>query len=393
MDNLAHSLVGLVTAKTGTGRSSAGTTAVCVIAANAADGDIVMGFFGGRASLLHYHRGITHSIAGTLVLGVLIPTLFWVGDRIIGRWRQREPRVRYRMLLLASLIAAATHPLLDWTNDYGVRLLLPWTNRWFYGDLVFIIDPVLWLVLGAAAFLLSSDTFAKKFGWLMLGLLVTLIVLRTTGGASQVGHPLIVRVVWLTVMLGLITIRTLGIQLKRRAALVALTLIVAYWSGLAFARHRAQTEAIGIARQIAANQGEQVIRQATLPTPVDPFRWQAVVETNRAFYRFAISSLNGGVVIVANDTANADPGLIPGVRRFEKPSGREAMLISLAARDRQAQALLEFARFPFSQVKDTNCVTETLVRFADLRYNLQSSEPGTPHGTFVVDVPVDCPEK
>ena len=62
------------------------------------------------------------------------------------------------MLLLASLIVTATHPILDWTNSYGVRFFLPWSSKWFYGDLVYIVDPYLWLILGGACFLLSAKT-------------------------------------------------------------------------------------------------------------------------------------------------------------------------------------------------------------------------------------------
>ena len=43
-----------------------------------------------------------------------------------------------------------THPVLDWLNNYGIRLLMPFSPRWFYGDAVFIIDPWLWLALGGA---------------------------------------------------------------------------------------------------------------------------------------------------------------------------------------------------------------------------------------------------
>jgi inner membrane protein len=39
--------------------------------------------------------------------------------------------------------------LLDWLNTYGVRLLMPFSGHWFYGDTLFIIDPWVWLLLGA----------------------------------------------------------------------------------------------------------------------------------------------------------------------------------------------------------------------------------------------------
>jgi inner membrane protein len=46
-----------------------------------------------------------------------------------------------------------SHVFLDYLNTYGVRLLSPLDWRWFYGDAVFIVDPVLWLALGAGVWL------------------------------------------------------------------------------------------------------------------------------------------------------------------------------------------------------------------------------------------------
>src|SRR5258708_25076602 len=147
MDGLTHSMVGLTSAKAGVERLSPYTAAVCLLSANAPDSDVVSGLFGGRWALLQYHRGITHSIVGTLVLGVLIPTIVFGIERAIANLRKRPPTIRYRGLLVASLIVAATHPLMDWTNNYGVRPLLPWDGRWVYGSLVFILGPFLILVL------------------------------------------------------------------------------------------------------------------------------------------------------------------------------------------------------------------------------------------------------
>src|SRR2546422_5354311 len=179
MDGLTHSLVGLASAKAGLERLSPYTAAVSILAANAPDIDVVTAV-GGRWTALHYHRGITHSIVGTLALAVLIPSLFYLIDRLVGRVRGRPKRIRYRGLLLASLIAAATHPLMDWTNNYGVRPLLPWNGRWFYGDLVFIVDPYLLLVLGGAAFLLTSNRRWKIVIWSLLAVPITIVVLRVS---------------------------------------------------------------------------------------------------------------------------------------------------------------------------------------------------------------------
>ena len=84
MDGLTHSLVGLTSAKAGLERLSPYTAAVCILSANAPDIDVVSGFFGGRWVLLKYHRGITHSIVGALVLGVLIPSILFGIERAIA---------------------------------------------------------------------------------------------------------------------------------------------------------------------------------------------------------------------------------------------------------------------------------------------------------------------
>src|SRR6266852_4998215 len=209
MDGLTHSLLGLTAAKAGLERWSPYTAAVCVLSANAPDIDVVSGFFGDRWTVLQYHRGITHSIVGTLTLGLLIPSIFWTMERAIAKWRRRRPRIRYRGLLLASLIAAATHPLMDWTNNYGVRPLLPWDGRWFYGDLVFIVDPYLLLVLGGAAFLLTSNRRGKIVVWSLLSVLITIVVLRVSPTrAAGSGGFMVARVIWIAGILGLVFMRS-----------------------------------------------------------------------------------------------------------------------------------------------------------------------------------------
>jgi inner membrane protein len=375
MDNLAHSLVGLTAAKAGLGRFSPYATTVCVVSANAADADFVSLFCGDRWTLLQHHRGITHSLVGTLGVGLLVPTIAFLIERMICRRRGRAPRIRFGGLLLASSIAGATHPLMDWTNNYGVRPFLPWSGRWFYGDLVFIVDPYIWLGLGSLAFLLSSDKRWKIYGWSFIGLIATLVLVA----ASRQPGPetTAVRIalsVWFVGLLTVIALRVLRGQphVGGRAAKTALALLVLYWSGLALAHRAAAARAIDVADNIAAGRAERVIRTATMPSEASAFRWQSVAETDAAFYRFSIVL---GVVGNSGD-----------VTRFPKPEGRQAELISVAEQDRRAQILLGFARFPLARVDADNCVSQALVQLADLRY----TEPGRGRGNFSVNIPVDC---
>ena len=51
---------------------------------------------------------------------------------------------------------------MDFLNSYGVRLLMPFSERWFYGDALYIVDPMLYLTLGLGWWISSRrDTNVK----------------------------------------------------------------------------------------------------------------------------------------------------------------------------------------------------------------------------------------
>jgi inner membrane protein len=392
MDVLTHSLLGLTAAKAGLERFSPYATAVCILSANAPDIDVVAGFFGDRWTVLQHHRGITHSIVGTLGLGLLLPSIFWVVERAFAKWRRRRPRIYFRGLVLASLIAAATHPLMDWTNNYGVRPLLPWSGHWFYGDLVFIVDPYLWMLLGGAAFLVTSDRWAKVIAWGALGIAVSLLVFLAPAqrglGEGGIG---VVRAIWSIGILIVIIGRAIGLQ-QRRGRLIpicALVVVVCYWGALTWTHRLAYRDSVRVAQQFSTDRGEQFIQAAAMPTVANPFRWLCVAETDRAMYRFFVGvgpgrlPIDSSTVVTDGSRANS-PGII---ERYEKPIGLGEQLVSQASADRRARILLGFARFPMARVDSDNCIGQTLVQFADLRY----TEPGASRGNFSVNVPVECP--
>ena len=382
MDNLTHSLVGLASAKAGLDRLSPYATTVCVVSANIADADFVTLFFGDRWTLLEHHRGMTHSIVGTIAIGLLVPSIAFAIELVVASLRKRAARIRFGGLLVASLIAAATHPLLDWTNNYGVRPLLPWNGRWFYGDLVFIFDPYIWLGLGGVAFLLTGKSKAKAIGWAVLGLAITAFIGLAGWRSGPDGGPLrIAFVVWLVGMLGLARLHPFGVKLRggRATAIAALAVLVLYWGALDLAHRLALSKTVSVANSSAAMNGERVLRVAAMPSVATPLAWQSVVETDQAIYRFRVR-ITG---------AQSDASSTVVFNRFLKPTGQSADLVSLAGQDRRAQALLGFARFPLGQVDASNCAGQALVQFADLRY----TEPGGNRGNFSVNIPVDCPTR
>jgi inner membrane protein len=375
VDNLTHSLVGLAAAKAGLERLSPGATAVALLAANGPDIDI-LATLGGKWFYLHHHRGITHSLVGTLALALLIPSLFYAADFLISRVRKRPPRVSFKGLLVVSLVLSASHPLMDWTNNYGLRPLLPWNNEWYYGDLVFIIDPWLWLVVGGAAFMLTSVKRWQVIFWAALALVVTGLVLSARLENWGLLHPNLFRALWVAGVVGLAVVRLTRLVERwgSRVALAALSFVVLYWGGLALAHRSALSEAQTIAQKLSSEQGETLARVAAMPTLADPSRWLCVADTDRATYRFFVSLVDGGETL-AGATA-----------RFEKPQGREAVALARASMDPRAQIFLDFARFPAARVAG-DCLSEVLVQFADIRY----TEPGTPRGgTFSLEVDVAC---
>src|SRR6185312_8519534 len=170
-------------AKAGLERLSPGATTLCILAANAPDVDVAVLIFRDRWAYLQHHRGLTHSIIGVCILALALPLVFYLADLLIARISRRQPVIRFNGLLLASALTMATHPILDWTNNYGMRFLLPWNPRWFYGDFLFVIDPVFWLILGGSGFLLTSNTRKQITLWLVIGILTTaLVMVGSLGG-------------------------------------------------------------------------------------------------------------------------------------------------------------------------------------------------------------------
>lgn len=144
MDNICHTLVGLAASRAGLKSRTALATATLAIAANLPDIDVLA--FATSVPAVAIRRGVTHGV----VAQALLPLGF--GLLMYGLGRRRHRDVRLGWLLALSYFGVLSHVFLDFLNTYGVRLLTPFSNRWFYGDAVFIIDPWLWLVLGLGTF-------------------------------------------------------------------------------------------------------------------------------------------------------------------------------------------------------------------------------------------------
>ena len=117
-----------------------------VVAANVPDVDILytsiteepLGY------LLH-HRGHSHTLPGLAALGILI----WSCLLLLPQTRPAVRAAKSRWIVLVAS-ALLSHLLMDSGNSYGTHFFYPLSSRWFYGDAVFVLEPWLWAILGAA---------------------------------------------------------------------------------------------------------------------------------------------------------------------------------------------------------------------------------------------------
>lgn len=165
MDNLTHTLISALVGEAvhrGTRDSSALTGSahrtlaigVMVVGGNLPDLDLVYTTLaGGRLNYLLHHRGYSHTVVGELILSLLLVAavrLWWRRSRV-------EPSAAdVRVLVGLAVLAPLLHLGLDFTNSYGVHPFWPLDDRWFYGDAVFIVEPLLWACAAPLLFLVHG---------------------------------------------------------------------------------------------------------------------------------------------------------------------------------------------------------------------------------------------
>jgi inner membrane protein len=361
MDNLTHSLLGATLAKTPLGRASPFAPAALVIAANLPDlENLVLAFCDKPTNMIH-HRSVTHAVLGVVILAPLFAVLVW---GLARRFRRAAPSGSFWMLLLGVGLATASHPVLDWLNTYGVRPWLPFDGTWVHGDLVYIVDPWLWLLLGGAVCLAGRR---RRGGSIVLGILggiTTAIVLFSSPLTPWVLQP-----AWLLAVAALAFGRWRGWGARHAAGTVgvALGLAVAYVGFLGWAGRQAwHMSAPIIVAQLPP--GETIIAHTLSPQPADPLRWEIVAETQDAVYRHGFSILGpaGGAVRLR--------------KRLDDP------LVRRVADSPEGRAWRIFARHPVAMIARHG--SGRRVYLLDARYSVLS---GRGFASFAIDVSASPP--
>jgi inner membrane protein len=140
MDNVTHSLVGLMLARSGLEKTTPHGTAMMVLAANAPDIDAIF-WFSGTQMYLQWHRSYPHAFLFTPLVALL--------PMMLARVRFSWPS------FLASLIGVVSHLLLDWTNSYGIPLALPFSWHRFRLDIANVFDVWIWAILLGAVVVMA----------------------------------------------------------------------------------------------------------------------------------------------------------------------------------------------------------------------------------------------
>ena len=289
MEPFTHFFTGACMGRAGFNRKTAYATLAATLAAEAADIDIFWGLRGPVEGLKH-HRGITHTFLGAPVVAAVTVGAMWLLHRWNEKRRQEklsrlnltagepvphrlEPRVvHWGWLYFTCLVAALSHILLDWTNNYGVRPFFPFNPRWYAGSFMFIAEPVLW-ALFLLAFVLPG----------LFGLADREIGARRT--------------------------RFRG----RSWAIFALAGMTVVWI-LRWVEH-GQAGALLDNTQVA---NAPVTRMAVEPYPINPFRWHAILET-AGFYQMAeVNTLAGSIDSDAQTDVLFKPGDTPAVEAAKR---------------------------------------------------------------------------
>jgi inner membrane protein len=347
MEPVTHFLTGACIGRAGFNRKTAYATVAAVFAAEAADLDILWGFAGPVEGLKH-HRGITHTFWAVPVVAGVVVGAVWLFDRHRSKRTRvalplpsaaanlqggntstrtfppptapRQP-IHWGWLYLTAFVAALSHLLLDWTNNYGLRPFFPFNPHWYAGSFMFIAEPILWALF----------FFALFVPW-VLGLTD-----REIGARRQPFRG-------------------------RGWAIFALSgmIILGCWR---WAEH-AQALAMLDNRQITS---EPVTRLAAEPYPINPFHWHAILETPD-FYQTA-------EIDTRTDSLVSDPARDIMYKPTDTPAveAAKSTLLGKVYLDWGTWAVVrDIGPLPVSAMEPPNLPpgrTWTTVQFNDLRFD------------------------
>ncbi len=308
MEPITHFLTGACLGRAGLNRKTALATATVTLAAEAPDLDVFASFKGPVFGFAH-HRGFTHSFFGLVLTSALVVGVMYLIWRIRGR-KTRNPDLppRWGLLFAFAYLAGLSHLLLDFTNNYGLRPLWPFSEKWYAWDIVFIVEPIMLVLLIGGLVVPSFFAFIDS---------------------------------------------DLGVRRKtppgRWGATIALLGVVALW-GLRDFEHRRAVNALGA----RTYENADPVRVSAYPLWWNPFQWVGVVEAP-SFY---------ALTMVDSPDSDVDPE--GNMLIHYKPEETPATLA--AKRSYLGRVYLDWAKYPITETEPLDS-GGYIVRFKDERFD------------------------
>lgn len=272
---------------------------------------------GGAEAFLHGHRTVTHSLVGSAILAALVAAGFCLAGR-----KFPQLAVGFVPALLVCAVGAGVHLLLDLFNDYGEKLLWPFSGKWYAWDLVNSVDA--WILFFLLAGLLLPELFH--------------LILEEIGSKP----------------------RQRG---RQRGAIVALVLVALFIGGRAVAHQRAL--ALLDSREY---RNQPPLEVGAFPLPSNPLVWSGVVETDNAMFNLRVPLVPASAF---------DPGQ---AEMHFKPQA--ALALENMQKNPVAIYFLSYARFPLASVQPKGDGFQ--VRLRDMRF--ASELPGHRGIVAVIDL-------
>jgi len=339
VDNLTHSLFGATLARTPLGRAGRGTTAALILASNAPDVDIVTLARGG-VKYLEWHRGMTHGPLGIAGLAVLSAAIVAAARRINPRW-SRPDDAPFHMLVAVALVGTIFHVLMDLPTSYGVRLLSPFSWRWYSVDWMPIVDIYLLIALAAGLLFGRVSDAAKR-----RSAIVALVFAAAIYGLRATGHQRAME----------LAPRLFGPTLPPPCDPGTDASALDWWP-----------------RPLPSppDPGHRcVVEIAAMPTFLSPFKWRVIAQMSNAYELHDLDVL---------DTRFAGGNRSEDVfwRQVTRYPNIWSTPVQQAAATRLGAVFLGFSRFPAARFANDGDGS-TIVRFTDVRFIIGPRRPDQP---------------
>lgn len=359
MDNLTHTLIGALVGEAVarvlprgqndlpelTRRNLCVTLAA--VGSNLPDADLLYSFFGGKVNYLLHHRGHTHTVLIALLLGaaVFAFTRWWLRRRNL-----QASSADHKLLVGVLLLTPLLHIAMDFGNNYGVHPFWPLDNRWFYGDSIFIIEPLFWAACAPLAFIFRTRP-ARFIVWSLMVIAIGLVWF-----IGMVPRPIAAIYSLLVVAMLLI-----GWRAQPR---VALTLGVTLWLGTTLMFVLAAQSAKSRIEAIAAEQfaNSELLDRVVTPMPSNPFCWEIMLvqkEADSVVLRRAMFARTPALFAadqcltrsldlpVTAPLAKVPRASTPELKWYGQISSPLKQLRTLASTNCEAAAALRFIRAPW----------------------------------------------